>query len=137
MHLHQNLIRWSWWVRTYLFLIAIQIWNQKMSKMELKHGIGVAFHFRCPLHIVVWQGNKRMHIPYLPVYNTCPCIIRTPIFDQIFHKKSFHSKKKNINASYIWCFAEVSFITISNFLSLVIIVIQYDRNHVFISSAVS
>ena len=66
MHLHQNLIRWSWWVRTYLFLIAIQIWNQKMSKMEPKHGIGVAFHFTCPLHIVVWQGNKRMHI-----YNCC------------------------------------------------------------------
>ena len=34
--------------------------------MELKHGIGVAFHFRCPLHIVVWQGNKRMHM-----YNCC------------------------------------------------------------------
>ena len=66
MHLHQNLIQWSWWVRTYLFLIAIQIWNQRMSKMEPKHGIGVAFHFTCPLHIVVWQGNKRMHI-----YNCC------------------------------------------------------------------
>ena len=116
-----------------MFLITIQIWNQKMSKMELKHGIGVAFHFRGPLHIVVWQGNKRMHIPYLPVYNICPCIICTPIFDQIFHKKSFHSKKKNINASYIWWFAEVSFVTILNFLSLVITVIRYDRNVYLVS----
>ena len=31
-------------------------------------------------------------IPYLPVYNACPCIIRTPILDCILKKKK--KKKK-------------------------------------------
>ena len=36
----------------------------------------------------------REQLPYLPVYNTRPCIIRTPIFDQIFHKQKFSEQKK-------------------------------------------
>ena len=35
-------------------------------------------------------------LPYLPVYNTRPCIIRTLIFDQIILKKSFQGKKKTL-----------------------------------------
>ena len=72
-------------------------------------------------------------LPYLPVYNTRPCIIRTPIFDQIFHKQKFSEQKKNVNSSYNWRFAVVSFVTISNFLSLVITVIRYDRNVYLVS----
>ena len=37
-------------VSKHLFLIAIQIWNQKLSKMESKHNIGVFFHFRWSFH---------------------------------------------------------------------------------------
>ena len=52
------------------------------------------------------EGNKvhinfavvvvKFLLPYLPVYNTRPCIIRIPIFDQIFHKQKFSEQKKTL-----------------------------------------
>jgi len=32
--------------------------------------------------------SDHYHLPYLPVYNARPCIIRTLIFDHIFWKKT-------------------------------------------------
>ena len=80
------------------------------------------------MHLWIFFSFWLNNLPYLPVYNTRPYIIRTPIFDQIFHKKKFSQQKKNVNSSYNWCFAVVSFITISDFLLLVITVIRYDCN---------
>ena len=88
------------------------------------------FYSRKLGEVIKRSQTSLLQIPYLPVYNTRPCIISTPIFNQTFHKKSFHSKK-NINASYNWRFTEFHYI--SNFLSLVITVIRYNHNVYLVS----
>ena len=57
-------------------------------------------------------------VPYLPLYNACPCIIRTLIFDHFFFsKKRFEDKPSRIKTS-IFPFQELGihymFTTISN-----------------------
>ena len=41
-----------------------------------------------------WFGLR--NIPYLPVYNARPCIIRTLIFDHVIKKKRFQDKHQEL-----------------------------------------
>ena len=98
--------------------------------------LNLSFSYRSIL-TVLQQEIEGSHekISYFSLANTVFTRVKNaPRFlTKLFTKKSFHSKKKNINASYNWRFAEVSFVTISNFLSLLITVIQYDHNVYLIS----
>ena len=120
------------WMIVFHYTMEFMCGIQQITLFHLRYNLiwifFVIFVFRGFLFLFYFS-----EIPYLPVYNTRPCIIRTPFFDQIFHKQKFSEQKKNVNSSYNWRFAVVSFVTISNFLSLVITVIRYDRNVYLVS----
>ena len=42
-----------------------------------------------------------LHVPYLPVYNTCPCIIRTPILKRFCRKELLINFKETLHYKQI------------------------------------
>lgn len=53
----------------------------------------------------IWQLKNVLFVmsaclQYLPVYNMCPCIIHTLVFNQIFQKKKF--SQQNVIQAYIF-----------------------------------